>query len=327
MREISYQSAIKEAFQQSMHKDPKVFLIGQGLDSPWSFGDTTLGLFEEFGSQRVFDPPVSESGTTGAAIGAAMTGSRPIVMHPRIDFMYLAMDQIINHASHWHNMFGGLVNVPVVIRGVVNRGNEQAAQHSQSPHAMYAHVPGLKVVMPTTPSDAKGLLLSAIRDENPVIYFDDRWLYSDQGPVSEEMFYTPIGKANICRKGTDVTVVAVSYMVKEALTAAEILAKKGISIEVIDLRTIKPFDQETIIKSVKKTEHLLIADGGWKSFGISGEIASCVTENAWNSLKTAPIRLGCLDAPVPAARTLEKDFFPNAQQIINSIMQLTKKKS
>lgn len=315
MRRLTYQQAIKEAFAQLMEQDDRVFLIGQGLDSPWSFGDTTLGLIDRFGSRRVYDPPISENGLTGVAIGAAMAGMRPIIMHPRMDFMYYAMDQIVNHAANWNYMTGGKVSVPVVIRGVVNRGNEQAAQHSQSPHAMYAHIPGLKVVTPASPADAKGLLVAAVRDPNPVIYMDERWLYRTEGEVPEDLYEIPIGKARVVRDGTDLTLVAFSYALPLAETAADELAREGISVEILDPRTVKPLDRGAILASVRKTGRLLVADSGWLSFGASGEILATVVEAAFGVLKAPPRRIASPDTPIPASRTLEQAFYLDAAKI------------
>lgn len=315
MRTLTYQQAIKEAFSQLMAEDERVFLIGQGLDSPWSFGDTTLGLIDRFGPRRVYDPPISENGLTGVAVGAAMAGMRPVIMHPRMDFMYYAMDQIINHAANWNYMTGGKVSVPVVIRGVVNRGNEQAAQHSQSPHALYAHIPGLKVVTPASPADAKGLLVAAVRDPNPVIYMDERWLYRTEGEVPEDLFEVPIGKARVVREGTDLTLVALSYALPLAQSAAEELAREGFSVEIIDPRTVKPLDREAIIASVRKTGRLLVADSGWTGFGTSGEILASVTERAFDALKAPPRRVASPDTPIPASRTLEQAFYLDAARI------------
>jgi len=312
----SYAKAINEAHEQLLASDQRVFVIGQGVESPWCVGTTTLGLVAKFGHERVIDTPISEAGVTGAAIGAAMAGMRPIVFHPRMDFMYLAMDQIINHCAHWHYMFGGKVSVPVTIRGIVNRGNEQAAQHSQSPFSMYVHVPGLKVVCPSSPYDAKGLLVAAVRDDNPVIYIDDRWLYGLEEDVPDEIYDVPLGKGRLCRKGSDITIVAVSYLVREALVAAEVLASEGISAEVIDPRTLKPLDIDIILDSVQKTGRLVIADPDWSCCGFSEHIARLVYTRFYNSLKK-PIQFVTLpDSPVPASTPLEKEYFPSYLDII-----------
>ena len=260
MREISYAKAINETLHQMIEKDEKAFLIGQGVTSPWYVGTTTVGLIDRF-PERVIDTPVSENGITGAAVGAALAGMHPILVHPRMDFMYYAMDQIANHAANWYYMFGGQLSVPITIWGIINRGGEQAAQHSQALQAMFTHIPGLKVVMPSTPYDAKGLLVASIEDDNPVVYIDDRWLYKISGEVPEEIYSVTIGKGIVRRKGEDVTIVATSYMVHEAMKAAESLEKEGIDAEVVDLRSLKPLDENLAFNHVKETGGLLIAGG------------------------------------------------------------------
>src|SRR4030042_1566490 len=278
MRKLSYSLALNEAFHQLMAEDSSVFLIGQGVKSPWYVGNTTRGLLERFGSRRVIDTPVSENAVNGAAVGAALAGMRPVVVHPRVDFMMYAMDPVINEAANWHYMFGGKSSVPVVIWGIINRGGEQAAQHSQSIHALFAHVPGLKVVMPSTPYDAKGLMVAAIKDDNPVIYMDDRWLYNLEGEVPRETYSVPIGKGDIRREGKDVTLVATSYMVVESVKASEELETEGVEVEVIDLRSIKPLDETLLFDSIKKTGRLVIADGGWKTCGMAAGGSARVSE-------------------------------------------------
>ncbi len=305
-----------------MEKDSRVFLIGQGVTSPWYVGNTTAGLVEKFGEKRVIDTPVSENAVTGVAVGAALTQMRPFLVFPRMDFMYLAMDQIINQAANWHYMFGGKVNVPLVIRGIINRGGEQAAQHSQAIQAIFSHVPGLKVVMPSNPYDAKGLLISAFQDNNPVIYIDDKWLYDEEGEVPEEIYTVPIGKGNILKEGKDVTIVAVSYMVKEALEAADLLLKENIQAEVIDIRSTKPLDEELILKSVKKTQRLVIADTGWETGGISAEIAKRIYNGLFKELKSKIEIIALPDAPAPASSALEKAYYPNKNNIIKAVKNI-----
>jgi len=323
-RKITYSLAINEALHQIMALDQSVFLIGQGVKSPWYVGNTCQGLLESFGPERVIDTPVSENAITGSAVGAAIVGMKPVIVHPRMDFMMYAMDPIINEAANWHYMCGGKSSVPVVIWGIVNRGGEQAAQHSQAFHALFAHIPGLKVVMPSTPYDAKGLLIAAIRDENPVIYVDDRWLYPQEGPVPEEIYEVPIGKGIIRKKGADLTLVSSSYMVIESLRAAQELAEDGIDVELIDLRTVKPLDEDILLKSVKKTGKMVIADGGWKNCGISADVSALVSEKAFQSLK-APIRRVTLpDSPAPASRMLEKKYYPDAKNITATARDLIK---
>lgn len=320
-RRLSYSLAINEALHQTMAADKSVFLIGQGVNSPWYVGNTAQDLLKRFGPKRVIDTPVSENGITGAAVGAAIAGMRPVVVHPRVDFMLYAIDPIINEAANWHYMSGGGGNVPVVVWGIINRGGEQAAQHSQSFHAMFAHIPGLKVVMPATPYDAKGLMVAAIRDPNPVVFMDDRWLYRDEAIVPTEMYEVPIGKAAVRCKGTDVTIVACSYLAREAVKATAELKTAGVAAEVLDLRTVKPLDAPAILRSVRKTGRLLIADGGWRSFGISAEIMALVAE-AGVPLKTPPVRLTLPDCPAPASIALEKVYYKHCADIVKAAKEL-----
>ena len=322
MRQITYVQALNEALHQTIEKDKRAFLIGQGVNSPWYAGQSTVGLVKRFGPERIFDTPVSENGITGTAIGAALAGMRPILFHARMDFMLYAMDQIVNHAANWYYMFGGQLSVPITIWGIINRGGEQAAQHSQALQAMFMHIPGLKVVMPSTPYDAKGLLVASIKDDNPVVYIDDRWLYEFVGEVPEELYSIPIGKGIMRKKGKDVTVVATSYMVHEAMKAAESLGKEGIVVEVIDLRSLKPLDKNLVFESVKKTGRLVIADGGWKTCGIAAEISALVSENIFEYLKAPIMRVSLPDTPAPASSALEKAYYPRSEDIISSVKHL-----
>lgn len=324
-RKLQYSLAINEALHQMMAIDKSVFLIGQGVKSPWYVGNTAQGLLKKFGPMRVIDTPVSENAVTGAAIGAAITGMRPVLVHPRMDFMMYALDPIINEASNWHYMNGGRSSVPVVIWGIINRGSEQGAQHSQAFHALFSHVPGLKVVMPATPYDAKGLMIAAIRDNNPVIYIDDRWLYNHEDVVPEEIYEVEIGKAVVRRPGKDLTLVSVSYMAFESIKATQDLVKEGVDVELIDLRSVKPLDKELLLKSVKKTGRIVIADGGWKTCGIAAEISALISENIFGYLK-APIRRVTLpDTPAPASSILEKDYYPTYKDIVNVAKNIMKK--
>jgi len=322
MRKINYSEAIKEGAEQMMEKDDNVFLIGQGVTSPWYVGSSCEGLLERFGAERVIDTPISENSVSGVAGGAAMAGMRPILVHPRMDFMYLATDQMINQISHWYYMFGGKVSVPLTIRGIINRGGEQGPQHSQALQAIFAHIPGLKVVMPSTPYDAKGLLISSIKDNNPVLYIDDRWLYEQEQEVPEEIYEVPIGKGIIRKEGTDVTVIAISYLVPEAIKAAEILNDEGIDVEVIDPRSLKPLDEELIFNSVKKTGKLVIADTGWLSGGISAEISARVCEKAFEYLNKPIKRVALPDVPAPASAVLEKEYYPDKNNIIKVVKEI-----
>lgn len=321
-RKLQYSLALNEALHQMMESDPSVFLIGQGVKSPWYVGNTAQGLLERFGEARVIDTPVSENAVTGAAVGAAIAGMKPVVVHPRMDFMFYAFDPIINEAANWFYMNGGKASVPVVIWGIINRGGEQAAQHSQVLHSIFSHVPGLKIVMPATPYDAKGLMVSAIRDPNPVVYIDDRWLYRNEGPVPEALYEVEIGRGIIRRKGRDVTIVGISYMAAEAESAAEALEKKGIDAEVIDLRTAKPIDEALVIRSVKKTGRLVIADVGWRSCGLAAEVSAVVAERAMKYLKAPIGRVTLPDCPAPASAVLEKAYYRNRADIVKAVRKV-----
>jgi len=321
-RKLKYCLAINEALHQIMEEDESVFLIGQGVKSPWYVGRTAEGLLERFGPKRVIDTPVSENVVTGAAVGAALAGMRPVVVHPRMDFMLYAMDPIINQAANWHYMNGGKLSVPVVIWGIINRGGEQAAQHSQALHATFGHFPGLKVVMPATPQDAKGLMISAIQEKNPVVFIDDRWLHNEEEVVPEDAYATPIGTARVVREGEDLTIIAASYMVKLANEAVERLSQEGVWAELIDLRSIKPYDKETIIASVRKTGRALVADPGWRTYGMAAELAATIQESAFDALKSPVARLCLPDAPAPASRTLEQAYYPTADTILEKARKM-----
>ena len=318
-RPLSYSFAINEALHQSMERDSNIILIGQGCTSPWYVGGTCDGLMSRFGELRVMDTPVSENATTGIAVGAAIVGMKAVVVHPRVDFMMYAMDPIINEAANWHYMFGGKSSVPVVFWGIINRRGEQAAQHSQALQALFTHIPGLKVVMPATPYDAKGLMVAAIKDQNPVVFIDDRELYNTTGDVPKELYEVPIGKGVVRREGTDCTVVGISSVLPLVLEAAEKLAQEGTSCEVIDPRTLKPLDEDLIFSSVKKTGRLVVVEGAWKTGGFSAEIAARVTEHCFDNLR-APIKRVCLpDAPAPMSKTLEQAYYFTTDDIIHAI--------
>lgn len=323
MRTLNYAQAMREGFAQLLANDPRVFVIGQGVWSPWYAGTSLKDLDKDFGRNRIIDSPVSENATTAAAIGAALAGMRPIVFHPRMDFMLLAVDPIVNQAANWSYIFAGQVGVPVVIRATVNRGGEQGAQHSQALQAMFMHIPGLKVVMPATAYDAKGLLVSAVQDGNPVMYIDDRWLYEEVDEVPEEMYKVPIGSAAVRRKGGDVTIVATSWMASQAVKAAVILKeKRKINAEVIDLRSISPWDRSCVAESVRKTGRLVVADAAWRTCGVAAEIAATMAGEIWPFLK-APITRVCLpDAPAPTSLPLETAYYAGATDIVASVEQL-----
>jgi len=316
MRTLTYAQAIREAFEQLLASDSRVFVIGQGLWSPWYVGTSMQDLDRRFGRDRIIDTPVSENATTGAAIGAALAGMRPIVVHPRMDFMLLAADPIINQAANWSYMFGGQIGVPLVIRSIINRGGEQGAQHSQALQAFFLHVPGIKIVMPASPFDAKGLLIAAVRDGNPVMYIDDRWLYDSVGEVPSEMYEVPIGSGVVRTSGSQLTIVASSWMTEQALEAAETLRARGLSAEVIDLRSIKPWDRQLVLTSVRKTGRLIVADGGWTTGGVAAEIAATVGNEAFDYLKAPVQRVALPDAPAPTSRVLERAYYPTDKHIV-----------
>ncbi len=321
LRKLSFALAINEALHQMMAKDSSVFVLGQGSKSPWYVAKTCDGLLKRFGEDRVIDPPVSEAAMTGAGVGAAIAGMRPVVIHPRLDFMVYGLEPIINEAANWYYMFGGRSMVPMVIWGVINRGKEQGAQHSQALQALFAHLPGLKVVMPSTPYDAKGLMIAAILDNNPVVYIDDRWLYSDKGEVPKKIYKVPIGKGIIRRRGQDVTIVAVSYMAKEAMKAAKELAKQGVSAEVIDVRTVKPLDMKLIISSLKKTRRLLVTEAAWCTGSVAGEILARVSEERFR-MKAPAVRVCLPDTPAPMSRTLEKAYYITSKDIVSAAQKI-----
>lgn len=323
MRRISYVQAINETLHQMLESDTRVFIVGQGVTSPWYVGTATVGLIGRFGAQRIIDAPVSENGITGVAVGAALAGMRPVLVHPRMDFMYYAMDQIANHAANWHYMFGGQLSVPLTIWAIINRGGEQAAQHSQALQAMFTHIPGLKVVAPSNPHDAKGLLVASIKDDNPVVYIDDRWLYRCEGEVPEKLYSLPIGKGILRREGKDVTVVATSYIVHEATQAAETSSREGVDVEVIDLRSLKPLDDRLLFESVKKTGRLVIADGGWQTCGMGAEITARVAEtDILKKLKAPIVRVSLPDAPAPASSVLEHAYYRKAEDLVIAIRKV-----
>ena len=324
-RRLSYHEAIREALDQSLELDPTVFVMGQGVDDPAGMFGTTLNLHKKYEGKRVFDTPLSENGLTGIAIGAAIGGMRPVYFHNRPDFLLLAMDQLVNHASKWSYMFGGTVNVPLVIWACIGRGWGSAAQHSQALQGLFMHIPGLKLVMPSTCYDAKGIILSAIADNNPVIVIDHRYNFKHKGFVPEQIYRIPLGKGVIRRKGRDVTVIAISYMVTEAYRAAEEMSKDGIEVEVIDLRTLRPLDEEVILSSLAKTGRVVVADTGWKTGGITAEVAAVIAEKGFHLLKAPVRRVACPDLPTPAGYTLEDAFYVGKADIVIAIQELVEK--
>ncbi len=322
MRKISYCEALNEAMTQEMERDASVFVYGIGVPDHKRVFGSTVGLVEKFGPERCFDTPLCEDSMTGFGLGAAINGMRPINIHIRVEFLLLAMNQLANMVSAYSYVTGGELNVPMVIRAIIGRGWGQGFQHSKSMYSVFAHIPGLKVVLPTTPRDAKGLLISAVRDDNPVIFIEHRWLYWQEGEVPEEPFTIPLGEANVLREGKDATVVATSWMNVEALKAAEILARRGVSVEIVDPRTIAPFNEELIIKSVAKTGHCIVADNDWLNCGFSAEVAARVSEKCFGKLKSPVYRIGFAPTPCPTVRRLENEFYPNAINIIRAIEEM-----
>lgn len=310
---------INDAMTIAMETDPSVLCFGLGVDDPRRIFGSTTGLIEKFGPKRVFDTPTSENGMTGVAIGAALNGFKPVMVHQRLDFFLLAVDQLVNGAAKWHFMFGGQKSVPMTIRLIVGHGWGQGPTHSQNLHAWFAHVPGLKVVIPTNPADAKGMLLSSIHDPNPVVFIEHRWLHNLEGEVPEGDVRVPLGKANVVRKGTDVTLVGLSYMVVEAIHAAEILEKHGISAEVIDLRTVQPIDWPTVMASVEKTGRLIALDSASETCSVAGEVVARVATNCFRSLKSAPERIAQPDHPSPTSFGLTKGFYRRAEHIVAQV--------
>lgn len=318
-RLLSYAEAVREAFDQALSKDSRVFLMGQGVDDPMGMFGATLNLHKKYGEGRVFDTPLSENGLTGIAIGAALAGMRPIYAHNRPDFLLLAMDQIANHASKWSYMFGGNAKVPLVIWAVIGRGWGSAAQHSQALQGLFMHIPGLKLVMPSTPYDAKGLIITSIADGNPVIIIEHRWNFKQKGHVPKKVYSVPFGKGVIRREGKDVTIVGVSYIVNEAIKASLTLEKTGIDAEVIDLRTLKPLDEDIILDSVKKTGRLVIADTGWKTGGVSAQVSAVIAEKGFGFLKGPIKRVASEDCPTPASYVLEDVFYKGEKDIVDTV--------
>lgn len=323
--------AISEAIAQEMERDERVFVMGEDIGAYGGIFGATQGLLEKFGPERVMDTPISEMGFIGAAVGAATEGMRPIVELMFVDFFGVAMDQIFNHMAKIHYMSGGNVKVPMVLMTAIGGGYSDAAQHSQCLYSIFAHTPGIKVVIPSTPYDAKGLMIQAIRDDDPVMYFFHKgimglgWMYPNPratGPVPEEPYTIPFGQADIKREGTDLTILSVSLMVHRSLDAAEQLAEEGINAEVIDLRTLVPLDKETILESVKKTHRVLVVDEDYKSFGMSGELIAIIAEEALDYLDAPPKRLAVPDVPIPYSRPLEQFVLPSVERIVQAARDL-----
>ena len=319
----NYGSAIRSAFEYLLDNYPDVFVIGQGLWSPWYVGNTMKNLDKKYGAERIIDTPVSESAVTGFAVGASLSGSLPIVVHPRIDFMLYAMDSIVNQAAKWCHMTGGQANPSLTIRGIINRGGEQGAQHSQSLHSWFAHIPGLRVVMPYSVSDARDLLISSALSKDPVIFLDDRWLYENEAEIP------PIKEVNInkikpkkLKSGKDLTIVGSSFSTHLALEASKILSKQEIKSDVIDVRVLNPFKPKIIIESVNKTGRLVVIDGGWENCGFSSEILSSVIQKInLSKLKINPIKITIANSPAPTSKNLEDIYYPSPLEISKKIIK------
>ena len=322
MRELSYADAINEALRQAMQDDERVVLLGEDIGCYGGIFQVTKGLLEEFGPERVVDTPISEAGFVGGCVGAALTGMRPIAEIMFIDFTTACMDMIFNQMAKMHYMFGGQGNVPMVLRINVGAGRCAAAQHSQSFHSIFMHMPGLYVAAPSTPYDAKGLMLESIRNNNPVIFVEHKKLYVEKGPVPEEQYTIPFGQADIKREGRDITIVATHAMVSRALKAAEDLAKDGIEVEIVDLRTLTPLDKKTIFDSVKKTGRLLVADEDYKTCSVASEIAALAAEEIIYDLKAPVARVCSPDTPVPFSPPLEQAYIPEVKDLVPAVQRL-----
>ncbi len=322
MREITYAQALNEALRECMNEDERVVLLGEDIGDYGGIFQVTAGLLDQFGPERVMDMPISEAGFVGGCVGAALTGMRPVVEIMFIDFTTVCMDMIINQMAKMHYMFGGRGKVPMVLRVNIGAGRGAAAQHSQSFHALFMHIPGLYVAAPSTPYDAKGLLIEAVKNDNPVIFVEHKKLYAEKGPVPEERYTIPFGKAEIKRKGTDITMVATHAMVLRSLVAAEEAAKEGIDVEIVDPRTLTPLDKVTILDSVKKTGRLLVTDEGHKTCGVAAEISALVAEEAIFYLKAPVYRVCSPDTPVPFSPLLEQAYIPDEKDLMAAIKGL-----
>lgn len=325
-RVLGYAKAVNEGLALALDHDPSVFVFGQGVDDPTAMFGCTRNLQSQFGAERVFDSPLSEEGMMGVCTGAAMHGMRPVFMHNRPDFILLAFNQLVTHAAKMHYMDNGQTKVPMVVWAAIGRGWGSGAQHSQAIQGLLLGVPGLKIVMPSTPYDAKGLLLSAIADNNPVLVFEHRWLMKKDGVVPEGIYRVPLGKGVYRRRGTDVTIVGASHALELALQAANKLGAEGINAEVIDLRSIKPLDEEIIAESLQKTGRLLVVDTGWAMGGVCAEIGCLAAEKWFDYLKGPVRRIGLPDSPHPAGYTLEQFYYPDVPRIAQTLREMCAKK-
>ena len=323
MAEMMYREALNRALFEEMRRDPSVFVLGENIGERGGSYKVTEGLIKEFGPERVIDTPLAEATFTNAAVGAALVGTRPIVEILFVDFTTLVMDAIVNQAAKYKFMSGGQGEIPMVLRTQGGAGNGIAAQHSQSLEALFYHIPGLKLVMPSSPYDAYGLLLSAIRDDDPTVFIEHKLLYMTKGEVPEEEYVVPLGEAAVKKEGEDVTLVTYSYMTLKCLEAAELLEKEGISVEVVDLRTLKPLDEETILKSARKTGRVIIVHEACKRGGIGGDIAAMIMEKAYDDLDGPVLRVCGLDTPIPYNLELEKVCVPTVEDIVEAVIKIT----
>lgn len=323
-RVITYAEALNEALRQEMERNPNIIVMGEDVGRYGGIFGVTKGLLEKFGPERVIDTPISEAGFLGAGLGAALKGLHPVVEIMFVDFIGVCFDQLMNQVAFIRYMTGGQAKVPIVIRTQAGGGFRAAAQHSKCIEAIFAHIPGLKLVLPSTPYDAKGLLITALRDENPVVFIEHKRLYNIKGPVPKEPYTIPFGKADIKREGTDVTIVTWSYMVHETLAAAEELAKQGISVEVVDPRTLVPLDEEAILKSVRKTGRLVVVHEDYITCGFGAEIVAIVVEKAWNVIKAPIKRVATPMVPIPFSPVLEDEILPNKKKIVNTVLSVIK---
>ena len=326
VQELTMGQAVREALAEEMRRDPSVFVIGEDVAEAGTPFKVLSGLVDEFGPERVMDTPISEPGFTGIALGAAMTGMRPVVDIMFGDFMTLVMDQVINQAAKIHYMSGGKLRAPLVVRTTLGATRRSAAQHSQSLHALVSHIPGLKVALPSTPRDAKGLLKTAIRDDNPVIFFEDKMDFQRKGPVPVKEYEIPFGVADVKREGEDITLVATSSMVHVALAAADILGQEGISAEVIDPRTTVPLDREALVRSVVKTGRAIVIDEGYERYGVTAELAAVIADGAFYYLDAPVKRVGAMDVPIPFSPALEDLTVPTPGRVTELALQLCKKR-
>lgn len=327
MVNATFSEAVRQAIDESMQRDSSVILMGLGITDPKAIFGTTKGLLKKYGASRVIETPTSENAITGIALGASIKGLKPIITHQRVEFALLSMEQIINQIAKWRFMSAGKQCASLVIRLIIGKGWGQGPQHSQSLEVLFSHIPGLKVIAPSNAYDAKGLLSSAIEDKEPVIFFEHRWLHDIKGKLPlNKKYKIKIGKAKVVKSGTDITIVSFSESLIQVMRVSKILEKIGINAEIIDLRSLRPIDENSLIKSVKKTQNLLVIDNGWTKFGVSSEIISIISEKAFNYLKSPPVRIGLTNSSIPSSRAIARYSYLNSKSIILSVLNVLKKK-